>query len=123
MVYDAGMKSLFSLVAAGCLALAAVPMPAFAQGVSSFTVVNMSGSDWQSLSVRRFGTEQWRPVGPLPGHGSRTVVQFADPDCAFDVRAEIAGIGAVTWQGVNLCQVNAVILNRNARGAVWVDYQ
>ena len=29
----------------------------------------------------------------------------------------------VVWSGVNLCEVKAVILNRNASGAVWVDYE
>jgi len=115
------MTRLLSLVAANFLALTAAP--AAAAGAGNFTIVNMSGADWQSLSIRRYGTEDWRPLGPVPAQRARSVVQFSDADCAFDIRAVIAGEGPVVWQGVNLCQVNAVILNRNARGATWVDYQ
>ena len=115
------MTRLLSLVAANFLALTAAP--AAAAGAGNFTIVNMSGADWQALSIRRFGTQDWRPLGATPAHGARGPIAFDDPDCAFDIRADIAGIGPVVWQGVNLCQVNAVILNRNARGATWVDYQ
>ena len=50
-------------------------------------------------------------------------IDFKDPDCAFDIQATLQGVGTVVWPGVNLCEVKAVILNRNASGALWVDYE
>ena len=55
--------------------------------------------------------------------GGRGSVDFKDPDCAFDIQATLQGAGTVVWSGVNLCEVKAVILNRNASGALWVDYE
>ncbi|HVL78283.1 MAG TPA: hypothetical protein VM346_03245 [Sphingomicrobium sp.] len=117
------MKNLPFLAVAGALALAASGAPASAARAGNFTIVNMSGADWQALSIRRFGTQDWRPLGATPAHGARGPIAFDDPDCAFDIRADIAGIGPVVWQGVNLCGAKAVILHRNARGAAWVDYE
>jgi hypothetical protein len=47
---------------------------------------------------------------------------FSDPDCAFDIRATVAGGGPITWAGVNLCAVKSVTLNRDAAAGAWVDY-
>ena len=47
---------------------------------------------------------------------------FENPDCAFDLRATVAGAGQVVWSGVNLCDVKSVTLNRDAAGRDWVDY-
>jgi hypothetical protein len=49
-------------------------------------------------------------------------MRFSDPDCAFDIRATVAGAGPVTWAGVNLCDVKSVILNRDGSTGAWVDY-
>ena len=58
-----------------------------------------------------------------PASGARADVQFTDPDCAFDIKATLAGIGEVMWTGINLCGTKAVILNRNGKGVLWVDYE
>ena len=101
---------------------AAAPVPAKA-GAGGFSVVNNTGLNMQALTIRRFGTKDWKPLGSAPSPGARGSVQFADPDCAFDIQATLQGVGTVVWSGVNLCEVKAVILNRNASGALWVDYE
>ncbi len=117
------MTRLLFLAAAGVLVLVGTHAPALAERAANFTIVNMSGANWQALSIRRFGTQEWRPLGATPAQGARGPIEFSDPDCAFDIRANIAGVGPVVWQGVNLCGARAVILHRNARGAAWVDYE
>ena len=47
---------------------------------------------------------------------------FSDPDCAFDIRANVAGAGPTTWTDVNLCAVKSVTLNRDGSAGAWVDY-
>jgi hypothetical protein len=114
------MKRLFAFAAAS--ALAALPVPALA-GAGGFSVVNATGANMTNLTIRRYGTQGWKPLGSAPSPGARGSVQFSDPDCAFDIQATLQGAGTVTWTGVNLCEVKAVILNRNASGALWVDYE
>lgn len=75
-----------------------------------------------AVSIRRSGTEAWKPLGVAPGVGARGAVQFSDPDCAFDIQATLAGNGTAIWPGVNLCEVKGITLNRNDSGTVWVDY-
>ena len=101
--------------------LAALPVPAIA-AAGNFTLVNKTGGNISSLSIRRVGTTQWTPLGGNPANGSRTAVAFANPDCAFDIRADLAGGGSATFSGVNLCDVTTVTLNRGASGDLWVDY-
>jgi hypothetical protein len=103
-------------------ALAALPAPAIA-GAGSFSVVNGTGLSMSGLTIRRYGTQAWKPLASAPSPGGRGSVQFSDPDCAFDIQATLQGAGTVVWSGVNLCEVKAVILNRNASGALWVDYE
>ena len=106
------------------LALALAPGSVQAAGAGKFTLVNATGSDIVTLSIRRFGTEQWRTIPGSPRAGARQPVSFADPDCAFDIRATLAGGVNATWSGVNLCEVKSVVLNRNsAGGATWTDYE
>lgn len=113
------MKTLNALLAiAACLSL---PTPALA-GASSFAVVNGAGSDISGLSIRRVGSAQWQPLGVTAATGKAAPVSFSDPDCAFDLRATLAGGTTVTWNGVNLCDVKLLTLRRNAAGLVWVDY-
>jgi hypothetical protein len=115
-VYIAGMTK--SVIAALLLASAA---PAFA-GASNFVLVNGTGATLQSLSIRRAGTQDWKPLGDAPAAGARGSVSFSDPDCAFDIRANVPGAGPVTWAGVNLCDVKSVTLNRDSSAGAWVDY-
>jgi hypothetical protein len=49
-------------------------------------------------------------------------MNFSDPDCAFDIRANVAGAGSVTWADVNLCAVKSVTLNHDGSAGAWVDY-
>ena len=103
------------------LILAASPAPVFA-GASSFTLVNGTGSALSELSIRRAGTNDWKPLGSAPSPGARGAIQFSDPDCAFDIRANVSGAGPVTWAGVNLCDAKSVTLRRDASAGAWVDY-
>jgi hypothetical protein len=114
------MRKLLALAIAG--AVAAVPAPVSA-GANGFSIVNNTGLNMTGLTIRRYGTKDWRDLGSAPSPGARGSISFSDPDCAFDIQATLQGVGAVIWSGVNLCEVKAVILNRNASGAVWVDYE
>jgi hypothetical protein len=104
------------------LAASVAATPANAQA-GPFTLVNGAGAKIESLSVRRFGTDAWKPLAGSPSPGARQKISFSDPDCAFDIQAKLAGGVTAVWSGVNLCEVTAVVLNRNASGATWVDYQ
>jgi hypothetical protein len=86
-----------ALLACGASALAG-------PGASNFTLVNGTGAPLSEVSIRRAGT------------------QFKDPDCAFDIRAKVAGKDQVTWAGINLCDVKSVTLNRDQSAGPWVDY-
>ena len=103
------------------LAMAASPGPALA-AAGNFTLVNRTGVNISSLQIRRVGTTAWQPIGGSPSSGARVAVAFANPDCAFDIRASLAGGESATFTGVNLCDVTVVTLNRGANGALWVDY-
>ena len=114
------MKRLLSAIVA--LGLAALPQPA-AAGAANFVLVNGTGAPVTNVAIRRTTTTSWTPVPAAPGSGARAEVQFNDPDCAFDIKATLAGIGEVVWTGINLCGTKAVILNRNGSGVLWVDYE
>lgn len=103
------------------MALAAVPVPAFADA-GNFTLVNKTGATISSLQIRRVGTGSWQPLTGSPPSGGRIAVAFANPDCAFDIKANLAGGASATFTGVNLCDVTVVTLNRGAGGDLWVDY-
>jgi hypothetical protein len=102
--------------------LVASASPAFADGASGFTLVNGTGAGLAELSIRRAGTQDWKPLGSAPSAGARSAMRFNDPDCAFDIRATVPGSGQVTWAGVNLCDVKSVTLNRDGSAGAWVDY-
>ena len=104
------------------LALIMAPASAVAGGAGNFTLVNGTGGGISEVSIRRAGTNDWKPLGAAPAAGARGAVQFNDPDCAFDIRATVAGGGPVTWAGINLCDVKSVTLNRDASAGAWVDY-
>ena len=96
--------------------------PAFAGGASNFTLVNGTGASLAELAIRRAGTQEWKPLGTAPAAGARGPMKFSDPDCAFDIRANVAGAGPTTWADVNLCAVKSVTLNRDGSVGAWVDY-
>ena len=106
------MKSLVCLA----VLLAATSSPALA-GASNFTLVNGTNGGLSGLSIRRSGTNDWKPLT----QGAGGAVQFSDPDCAFDIKASVGGT-AVTWAGVNLCGAKSVTLHRDAATGAWVDY-
>jgi len=110
------MKRLMAL-----LLLSSVASPAFG-GASGFRLVNGTGAALAQLSIRRSGTQAWKPLGPAPSAGARMDVKFSDPDCAFDIRANVPGAGPVTWADVNLCDVKSVTLNHDGSAGAWVDY-
>ena len=91
-------------------------------GAGDFTLVNGAGADMTEVSIRRHGSEEWKPLPVSPVKGATSQVQFKDPDCAFDIRANVAGAGPITWAGVNLCDVKSVTLNRDGSAGAWVDY-
>jgi hypothetical protein len=104
------------LLAAAVLAAS----PAFA-GASNFTLVNGTQGPLSELSIRRAGTNDWKPLGSAPSPGARGSINFSDPDCAFDLRATVGG-SPVVWTGVNLCDAKSVTLKRDAATGAWVDY-
>jgi len=103
----------------GAIALG-LSAPALA-GASSFTLVNGTGGGLAEVSIRRAGSQDWKPLGSAPADGAREAVKFSDPDCAFDIKATVGG-NAVTWAGVNLCDVKSVTLKRDSSAGAWVDY-
>ena len=109
-----------SLVLAAAL-LTLTPGAASARA-GSFVIVNSTGRDITALSIRRFGSDRWQTLAGAPPAGARGPIQFNDDDCAFDIRATLAGGITAVWSGVNLCEAKAVTLNRIDSGAVWVDY-
>jgi hypothetical protein len=112
-----------TLILAGALLASGAPVFAADRGASNFTLVNGTGAPLAELSIRRAGTEEWKPLAPASAEaGRRSPVNFKDPDCAFDIRARVPGAGPVTWAGVNLCDVKSVTLNRDGSAGPWVDY-
>jgi hypothetical protein len=103
------------------IAMLACASPAIA-GASKFTLVNGTGKALADLSIRRAGTQEWKKLGDAPSAGARAPIDFKDPDCAFDIRANVPGSGPVTWADVNLCDVKSVTLKRDDTAGAWVDY-
>jgi len=112
-----------ALMLKGAVLLLALLAPGAASaGAANFTLVNGTAGALANLSIRRAGTQDWKPLGSAPAAGARAPVSFKDPDCAFDIRADVAGKGPVTWAGVNLCEVKSVKLNQDPSAGAWVDY-
>ena len=111
-------KTLFGLVA---LALVAGASPAIA-GAENFTLVNATGAGIAALSIRRTGTSDWQPLSVAPAAGASSAVAFSNPDCAFDLRASLAGGKTAEWGGVNLCGTSRLTLRQRPSGETWVDY-
>lgn len=113
------MKRVFALSSiAVALAMAS---PAMSE-VNGFSIVNNSGGSMSGIALRRVGSTEWIPLAVAPAAGASVQAPFTNPDCAFDLRATVAGVGQVTWGGVNLCDVKSVTLNRDPSGRSWVDY-
>lgn len=96
------------------------PSAAVAGGAAGFTLVNDSGAALTSLDIRRSPNGAWAPLVPAISIGARFKSNFADPDCAFDIRA--SGPAAKVWAGVNLCGADTVRLKLDPSGTPWVDY-
>ncbi len=109
-------------LAVGVAALLAVTPIAASARATDFVLVNATGAAMQAVSIRRFGTGPWQTLAVAPGSGVRRGVRFNNEDCAFDIRATLWR-ETIVWSGVNLCDANAVILQRDASGAAWVDYE
>jgi len=103
------------------LLLVATPATAFA-GASSFTLINGTADPFASVSIKRTGTADWRPLQASPGAGAASSVAFSDPDCAFDLRVSLPGGRTAEWAGVNLCGTNRLTLRQRPSGETWVDY-
>ena len=101
--------------------LAALSTPAFADA-RDFVIVNGTAVALGDLSIRRAGTDSWKPLASSPAAGANQAVKFADPDCAFDIQAMIKGQKPLTWAGVNLCDVKSVTLKSDESAGQWVDY-
>lgn len=93
-----------------------------APGASPFNLVNGTSGALADVSIRRAGSSDWKPLPAARSPGASGAVQFHDPDCAFDIRATVAGAGPVTWAGVNLCDVKSVTLRKDDSAGAWVDY-
>ena len=113
------MKRRFFILTAAIGLSATTPVEA---GVAGFAIINGVGTDISAMSIRRVGSGQWQPLGAAPAAGKSASAAFTDPDCAFDLRATLAGGTVVTWAGVNLCDVKLLTLRRNDAGLAWVDY-
>ncbi len=91
-------------------------------GASKFMLVNGTDAALSNLSIRRAGTQDWKPLGNAPAPGARGPIDYKDPDCAFDIQATVPGKGPVTWSDVNLCEVKSVTLKHDGSAGAWVDY-
>jgi hypothetical protein len=115
-MYIRAMKRL-ALIAASLLVPAS---PALADA-SNFSLVNGTDGALANVVIRRAGSNDWKPLAPGRSPGASGPVQFSDPDCAFDIRANVGG-SPVTWAGVNLCDVKSVTQKRDPSAGAWVDY-
>ncbi len=100
------------------LGLAAPAAAAF----DGFVIVNQAGGALSDLALRRVGDRAWQPLTVAPAAGASSRADYKDSDCAFDLRATLAGVGQIVWNKVNLCDVKSVTLNRDSFGRQWVDY-
>jgi hypothetical protein len=106
---------------AALVAVLLIPASPALAGASSFTLVNGTSAPLNNVTIRRAGSNDWKPLSAAPAPGARNPVQFSDPDCAFDIRANVGG-GPVTWTGINLCDVKSVVLKKDDNAGAWVDY-
>lgn len=112
MIKTLSLLALFGL-------LLATPLHAQA---TDFVLVNGTDQALGRLEIRRTGTSTWQPLGAAPAAGAQGQIAFADPDCAFDIRAVPESGEPIVWSGVNLCEVSAVTL-RLAAGTPFAEYR
>ena len=93
-----------------------------AGAVDGFGIVNQTGGAISDVALRRVGDRAWQPLALSLAPGASGRADFKQDDCAFDIRATVAGAGQLVWSGVNLCDVKRVTLNRVSSGRHWVDY-
>jgi len=93
-----------------------------ASAPNGFSIINNTGAALRDLALRRVGDRAWQPLAVAAAAGSSARVEFTEKDCAYDLRATVAGVGQIVWSGVNLCEVERVTLNRDPTGRHWVDY-
>jgi hypothetical protein len=93
-----------------------------ASAVNGFAIVNQAGGALSDVALRRVGDRAWQPLSVALAAGASARADFKNDDCAFDLRATVAGVGPIVWNGVNLCDVKRVTLNRVSSGRQWVDY-
>ena len=110
-----------SALVAFVLAASTAPLGAAPPGAGNFVLVNGTDGALGALQIRRAGTQQWMGLGNAPGAGARSPINFSDPDCAFDIQANVGG-SPVTWAGINLCGAKSVVLQRDSSAGAWVDY-
>lgn len=100
-------------------AMLAVAAPAEAADLS---VVNGTGGTMLRISIRPYGGGAWKAIeGSLSSGASRTISSSGE-QCAFDIRAELAGGAQATWADVNFCETKSVTLSRRPDGTTWADY-
>ena len=105
------------------LILASLGLASPAAGaVNGFAIVNQAGGPLSEVALRRVGDRAWQPLAVALAAGASARADFKHDDCAFDLRATVAGVGQIVWNGVNLCDVKRVTLNRVSSGRHWVDY-
>jgi len=101
---------------------AAASVPAIAEGAGNFVLINGLQGAISDVSIRRAGGNDWKPLSVTPAPGARGNIQFKDSECAYDIRATVAGSGPTTWAEINLCDVKSITLKRDASAGAWVDY-
>ena len=109
------------IAAALAMVSAASASAADGPGAGNFVLVNGTDAALGALQIRRAGTQEWKTLGAAPTAGARSSMNFSDPDCAFDIQANVGG-SPVTWAGVNLCGAKSVVLQRDSSAGAWVDY-
>jgi hypothetical protein len=112
------MRSLFNIVGATLLAMT----PAISLAApAAISIVNATGADINGMSVRRVGSQAWKPVPLTAPAGKAASAPFSDPDCAFDIKVKLSNGEDVTFSAVNLCEAKLLTLRRSGANA-WVDY-
>ena len=59
--------------------------------VNGFSIINRAGGAMSGLALRRVGSSEWEPLSVAPAAGASVRAPFTNPDCAFDLRATVAG--------------------------------
>ncbi|HOO64646.1 MAG TPA: hypothetical protein PK364_12115 [Synergistaceae bacterium] len=115
------------LVSVVALFTLAVSTAAFA-AVQDFTIVNNTGTDLYGLFISSAASESWEEnmiEGQVFPAGNSLTVSFEGFDrnqCIWDIMVSDENEDALTWEGLNLCEISQVVLNWNGEEG-WVDLQ